>query len=58
MRSRASPARARISSVTCRLGQSVEAEKKPAMTASRPVVTAVRSPGSSAPIGPALTTPK
>ena len=51
-------ARSRISSVTCRLGQRVEAEKKPAVTASRPVVTAVRSPGSSWPMSPAATTPK
>jgi hypothetical protein len=31
--------------VTCRLGHSVDAEKNPAITASSPVVTAVRSPG-------------
>ena len=37
MRSRASAARWRMSSVTMRLGQRVEAEKKPAMTASIPV---------------------
>ncbi len=54
MRSKASTARSRISAVTCRLGHSVEAEKKPAITASRPVVTAVRSPGNSR----AATTPK
>jgi hypothetical protein len=44
MRSRASAARRRISSVTTRLGQSVEAEKNPARTASRPVVRPVELP--------------
>ena len=53
MRSSASTARSRISSVTCRFGHSVDAEKNPAITASSPVVTAVRSPGSSVPISPA-----